>query len=48
VLSAQLDDVRALHADAQARGWHDEAARHSRVAEALQAHLNRLRRHLDR
>jgi len=48
VLSAQLDDVRALRADAQARGWDDEVARHDRVGDALQTHLNRLRRHLDR
>jgi integrase len=48
VLSAQIDDVHALRADAQARGWDDEAARHTRVAEALQTHLTRLRRHLDR
>jgi len=48
VLSAQIVDVHALRADAQARGWDDEAARHTRVAEALQTHLTRLRRHLDR
>jgi hypothetical protein len=34
VLSAQLDDVRALRADAQARGWDDEVARHDRVGDA--------------
>lgn len=45
VLTAQLDDVRALHADAQARGWSDEASRHGRVAASLQQHLDRLHRH---
>ena len=43
-ISAQLDDVRALQADAQARGWDDEAARHRRVAASLDQHLKRLRR----
>ncbi len=47
VLSVQLDDIHALRADAQARGWGDEAARHTRVPEALQTRLNRLRRHLE-
>lgn len=45
LLAAQLDDVRALHTDAQTRGWHDEAARHARVVESLEQHLDRLRRH---
>ncbi|MDI3315936.1 MAG: tyrosine-type recombinase/integrase [Mycobacterium sp.] len=44
-ISAQLDDTRALQADAQARGWDDEAARHRRVAASLDQHLQRLRRH---
>ncbi|RFZ42522.1 hypothetical protein DAVIS_02100 [Mycobacterium marinum] len=44
-ISAQLNDIRALQADAQARGWHDEAARHQRVAASLNQHLQRLRRH---
>ncbi len=43
-ISAQLNDIRALQADAQARGWHDEAARHQRVAASLEQHLQRLRR----
>ena len=42
-ITAQLEDVRALHDDAQARGWDDEAARHRRVQASLQQHLNRLR-----
>jgi hypothetical protein len=45
ILTAQFDDITALRADAETRGWHDEAARHTRVAEAIQAHLDRLRRH---
>nr|WP_307857470.1 tyrosine-type recombinase/integrase [Mycobacterium sp. SM1] len=44
-ISAQLDDIRALQADAHARGWDDEAARHQRVAANLDQHLQRLRRH---
>jgi hypothetical protein len=44
-ISAQLDDVRTLRADAQARSWHDEAARHGRVEASLQQHLQRLRSH---
>lgn len=42
-ITAQLDDVRELRADAQARGWDDEAARHQRVETSLDRHLNRLR-----
>jgi hypothetical protein len=44
-ISAQLDDIIALQADAHARGWDDEAARHERVAASLDQHLERLRRH---
>jgi hypothetical protein len=44
-INAQLQDVRALRADAQSRGWHDEDARHRRVEASLQQHLDRLRRH---
>ena len=44
-ITTQLDDVRDLHADAQARGWDDEAARHRRVEASLERHLDRLRRH---
>ncbi len=41
-LTDQLDDIHALHADAQARGWSGEAERHATVAAALQRHLRRL------
>lgn len=43
-ISAQLDDIRAPHADAEARGWDEEGARHQRVAASLDQHLKRLRR----
>lgn len=48
-LRRQLADVEALRADAGGRGWDGEAARHDRVAEALEDHLARLekRRNLD-
>jgi integrase len=42
-ISVQLNDVRTLLGDAQARGWNDEAARHRRVEASLQQHLDRLR-----
>lgn len=42
-ITSQLDDVHALRADAQARGWDGEAARHHRVETALEQHLDRLR-----
>lgn len=45
--SAQLDDIHALQADAQTRGWDDEAARHRRVGASLEEHLRRLRRQRD-
>jgi site-specific recombinase XerD len=41
-LTSQLADTRALHADAQQRGWADEAQRHQRVATALAEHLRLL------
>jgi site-specific recombinase XerD len=41
-IRGQLNDLRHLHTDAQARGWDSEAARHTRVAEALTSHLQRL------
>ena len=41
-LQAQLDDVRALHADAVDRGWDSEAARHARVIDSIESHLRRL------
>ena len=34
-LADQLTDVHALKADAERRGWTDEAQRHDRVAHAL-------------
>ncbi len=40
-LRAQLDDIRELKADAEHRGWTSEAARHQRVVEALDGHLQR-------
>jgi hypothetical protein len=36
-LTNQLADIQALKTDAQSRGWADEAARHERVAFALNA-----------
>jgi len=44
VITAQLADIHTLHADAETRGWHDEAARHARVAADLDRHLDQLRR----
>lgn len=41
VLRDQLVDVTALRADAEQHGWVNEAARHDRVADALQEHLRR-------
>ena len=41
-LRAQLDDVRQLKADAEVRNWSSEQARHGRVIQALEQHLNRL------
>ena len=43
-LTDQLADIQALKADAETRGWTDEAARHARVAHALTDHLHRLDR----
>ncbi|MDG5481954.1 tyrosine-type recombinase/integrase [Mycolicibacterium gadium] len=43
-LTDQLADIQALKTDAQTRGWTDEAARHDRVADALNDHLQRLNR----
>ena len=43
-LTDQLADIQALKADAETRGWTDEAARHDRVAHALTDHLQRLDR----
>ena len=41
-LADQLADIHALKADAERRGWTDEAQRHDRVAHALHGHLDRL------
>ncbi len=41
-LGAQLADVLALRADAEARGWEGEAARHGRVVAELERHLRRI------
>ena len=43
-LTDQLADIQALKADAETRGWTDEAARHDHVAHALTDHLHRLDR----
>lgn len=43
-LDYQVADVKALEADAESRGWTDDAARHARVAHALTDHLQRLDR----
>jgi integrase len=42
ILAGQLDDVRALAADAEQRNWDTEATRHHRVEAALERHLNNL------
>lgn len=44
ILTMQRDDIEDLRADAERRGWADEAARHRRVADALGSHLRRLER----
>lgn len=41
-LTDQLVDIHALKADADRRGWTNEAQRHERVAHALQGHLDRI------
>lgn len=41
-LTAQLADVHLLRDDANDRGWTSEAARHQRVADSLEGHLQRL------
>ena len=41
-LTSQLADTRTLHADAEQRGWADEAQRHHRVTAALEEHLRLL------
>lgn len=38
----QLTDIQHLQADAETSGWDGEAARHTRVADALTGHLDRL------
>ena len=44
-ITAQLDDIRTLRDDAQQRGWTSETARHDRVINSLEHHLERLQRH---
>jgi Phage integrase family len=41
-IAAQLDDIRQLRNDAEARGWTSETTRHQRVITSLEAHLRRL------
>jgi integrase len=41
-LRSQLADIHELRADADQRGWTGEAARHARVANALENHIARL------
>ncbi|MGH9022296.1 MAG: tyrosine-type recombinase/integrase [Acidimicrobiia bacterium] len=41
-LRAQLADIHQLRQDADERGWTSESARHQRVIDSLQTHLNRL------
>ena len=43
-LTDQLDDVRALQADAADRGWTGEEERHPHDAQALENHLDTVRR----
>ncbi len=43
VLQAQLADVRVLRHDAVGRGWASEAARHARVIDSIEGHLQRLK-----
>jgi integrase len=46
-LENQLIDMRALHDDAEARGWHSEVARHARVIADIEGHLRRLKQQAD-
>ncbi|HEY5030923.1 MAG TPA: hypothetical protein VIJ54_00500 [Actinomycetes bacterium] len=41
-LRTQLVDATALRADAEARGWDTEVARHARLISSLTRHLDRL------
>jgi hypothetical protein len=41
VLGAQRTDAEALAADAEARGWGEEATRHRRLVERLELHMAR-------
>jgi site-specific recombinase XerD len=41
-IQSQLDDIRAIRDDAQARGWESEVARHERVITSIERHLRRL------
>ncbi|MQA76672.1 MAG: transposase, partial [Solirubrobacterales bacterium] len=40
ILATQRADADKLATDAQARGWDDEAARHRRLIERLDLHMN--------
>ena len=42
-LESQLEDVRSLRDDAQARGWDSEVGRHERVIASIERHLHRLK-----
>ena len=44
VLAGQLDDIRALTADAEHRGWDTEVARHRRVETSIEQHLRTVNR----
>lgn len=41
-IAAQIHDIEALRADAQKRDWASEVARHDRVLDRLQHHIQRL------
>lgn len=43
-LTDQLDDIQALKADAEQRGWDSEAARHATTAAAITGHLHQSQR----
>ncbi len=41
-ITAQINDIEALRNDADQRNWPSEVARHDRVLDSLQHHLQRL------
>jgi integrase len=43
IIVSQRDDIQALRDDAEQRGWTNETARHRRVIEHLERHLNTIR-----